>query len=338
MKHLARCLVLAVLCTAYLSCTGDSNLVESKGGGLLDMSGEAAPHLEIARSLALALGSSSSLRAHVRDAMRDSPFTEHKVVLQEFLMTGPGQDLLFQSSSLAGTSVRGLQDLVDQLPPMDFYVPLDEQRVTWRGGRDLYVAVTLNVDDRVVTGFDEAGRMVQLDKRDGVPQAVVLLLHPAEHKSLHDQLPSKDDVIEPRRGGLVGAQQCEVDCGGSGGGQVTTILDRFWVYLEDGWGDLEIEFRGEYLENGSVIDIKKLRYDSIDPLDASLHNVRDIMFYQLMNSASEQIRVELWETDCCLTGADDYFGTITADQFDYDHHRTFFSGAFANGEIWLTPE
>src|SRR5438093_10659956 len=61
----------------------------------------------VARGIALAL-SDREMRLAVRDAMRASPYVEHKLVLQEFLATGSGSKLLVATAARMGMTASNL--------------------------------------------------------------------------------------------------------------------------------------------------------------------------------------------------------------------------------------
>lgn len=79
------------------------------------------------------------VRVHVRNAMRASPYNEHKLVLQEFARTASGRILVKNASQVSGVSAAEIDAWIASLPDMDFYAPFREQRLTWRGSADVAV-------------------------------------------------------------------------------------------------------------------------------------------------------------------------------------------------------
>lgn len=133
----------------------------------------------VAHAFALALGRREA-RVLVRNAMRASPLTEHKLVLQDFLATPAGRTLLAAAARESGSTPEALLGAVAALPRMDFYAPFREHRLTWRGGDEVTVGATLHPDSVLLTAYRTDGTAVVLDSRRGVPALPLLVMHPAE--------------------------------------------------------------------------------------------------------------------------------------------------------------
>ncbi|HLM68893.1 MAG TPA: hypothetical protein VK358_15245, partial [Longimicrobium sp.] len=131
----------------------------------------------VARSIALAL-QDDAVRLAVRDALRDSPWVEHKITLQEYLAGPGGEALLATAAARGGVSVNALSARILRLPEMDFYVPSREQRLSWRGTPDVTVAASLDQDATMLDGFTSAGHAVKDATRHNT--GAVLVLAPAE--------------------------------------------------------------------------------------------------------------------------------------------------------------
>ena len=95
----------------------------------------------LARGLALAMNT-PSIRAEVRNAMRDSRFADHKLVLQDFIASDKGTRLVDAAAAALGTTRTSLVASIENLPKLDFYVPFRANRQAWRGSGDLLVAST----------------------------------------------------------------------------------------------------------------------------------------------------------------------------------------------------
>lgn len=136
----------------------------------------------VARAFALGM-TQPGVRDAVRDAMRTSPWTEHKLSLHEFVATPPGELLLQASAAAVGIDRDALQARIAGLPDLDFYVPARQQRLTWRSTASYLVAV--NLDGRAPTfGYDARGRAMALDlTRPEPPAQTVLMLQTAEVKT-----------------------------------------------------------------------------------------------------------------------------------------------------------
>jgi hypothetical protein len=124
------------------------------------------------------------LRAAVRDAMRASPVTEHKLVFQEFALTNTGRRLLTEGATRMGLSIDAIDELIAQLPLLDFYVPSEAQRRNWTAGDEkIRVGVAPNHRGNGFESFDMEG-----EGADGVPaltrtDGATFLLQRAQRKS-----------------------------------------------------------------------------------------------------------------------------------------------------------
>jgi hypothetical protein len=136
------------------------------------------PSARVARVIAEAM-SDPAVRSSVLGAMRASPLSEHKLVLQEYL-AGPEGELLVAGIGRAGLNQADLVTTVRELPRMQFYVPARAQRLTWRGTPDVLVGATLTATS-VVQAFSPSGVPVRLDLRtDRELPGTLFLLQVAE--------------------------------------------------------------------------------------------------------------------------------------------------------------
>lgn len=259
---------------------------------------------QLARAVAISLADGQSRRL-VKDEMRASPFVENKIVLQSLLNDNHSlRALLAQQINLSET--------LSKLPELDFYLPFDLHRYNWKSTPDLLVGIVLNVDSPVFYAYDTSGKQHTIDAREGLPPKNVLLLHPAEKKSLHGRPLTPGDVVEDTptldRSPLSPAQECEPPfCGGGGGGSPSgAILDRFLVYYGDGVGDTEPEFTFKYYVFGQVAYSKFLPYGNKE--EQTWHVVRDYIWPVFYNEG-DVVEVHLIENDQFLD--DEWgFGTI----------------------------
>lgn len=161
----------------------------------------------VARAFARGLAQ-PDVRAAVRDAMRASPLTEHKLSLREFVGRRAGDRLVRAAALKTGVEGADLLGVIASLPDMDFYVPIRQQRLTWQGTAD-YV-VTVNLHGRAPTfGYDRNGDKVPLDLSGSEPPPqVVVMLQAAETKSPRI-LPQRNEpglvIQDPDDGGLSGS-------------------------------------------------------------------------------------------------------------------------------------
>lgn len=182
----------------------------------------------IARALALAM-KDATIRTAVRDAMRASPITEHKLRFQEFVQTPTGQGLLGLGAERIGISLQALQEIVAQLPPLDFYVPVQSQRRSWRGEATVRVGYFLDHDARNARAYDTNGIAVGLHDNLGVAGNATFVLAVAERTSrrIHSQLMVPNLVIEDADDGTLSGSV--VDYLPDGTTRVTELAD---LYVE----------------------------------------------------------------------------------------------------------
>lgn len=83
--------------------------------------------------------SSSRVRRAVRDAMRASPWAEHKIDFQAFVRSPEGEGLRTALADLAGLEEGDLLAALDDRGPLEFYVPERDDRIRWKADRELEV-------------------------------------------------------------------------------------------------------------------------------------------------------------------------------------------------------
>jgi hypothetical protein len=181
----------------------------------------------IARVLALGL-KKHSLRLGVRDAMRASLVTEHKLVFQDFAVTPTGRDLLIEGSRRMGISMDSVDRLVAQLPALDFYLPSTDQRRGWKGeGGRVHVGVAPRERGARFQAFDEDG--VGADRIEELKQSsgATFLLQKAQRKSrrIHPQASVPGTAIEDLNDGDLSGSFVEYLPDGST--KVTDLADYF---------------------------------------------------------------------------------------------------------------
>jgi hypothetical protein len=135
-----------------------------------------------ARMIALGLAH-PEVRAAVRDAMRSSLLTEHKLAFHEFVVTPAGRALVQEAARASGTTISSVKATVRRLPPLDFYVPVRAHRLGWRGTADYFVGTNLagKPSSSVFTPSGEA-LVANLDKL-ATGRSALFMLQSAERKS-----------------------------------------------------------------------------------------------------------------------------------------------------------
>jgi hypothetical protein len=167
-----------------------------------------------ARVVALAMAD-SSVRLSVRDAMRASPLTEHKLSLRGFMASPAGRPLLIAAAQAASLSPATLLAGLARFPALDFYVPAREHRRTWTGTND--IAVGVNFDGAPsAAAYLVSGESVPIDFAHAVPARPVMMLQSAEFaaRRIHQQSSSVGDRIQDADDGESGAVWVSIDAAG----------------------------------------------------------------------------------------------------------------------------
>jgi hypothetical protein len=109
----------------------------------------------LSHAIALALGD-AGIREQVRNDMRDSRYSLHKLILQDYVSTPGGQRLTAAAAKAAGVSQDALAQRIAGLPRLDFYVLLREHRMSWKGEAGVAVVTPLSTA-RTMVGHTERG-------------------------------------------------------------------------------------------------------------------------------------------------------------------------------------
>lgn len=159
----------------------------------------------VAAALASALRQ-DEMRELVKQALRASPYTEHKLELQTFVQTPEGRRFLAEAATSAGMGLDTLDETLGRLPTLDFYMPSREDRRSWTGGANVVLAASLGRITNGARGYAAGGSAVTVDTELLQSGAAVLLLHPAEPKGLRmDPQPAgKGSVIQDEVDGEMG--------------------------------------------------------------------------------------------------------------------------------------
>lgn len=296
---------------------------------------------QVSRGVALALRE-APVRAEVREALRRSPVTEHKLVFQQFLATPAGTRLAGRAAAGLGVDRADFAVLVAHLPEMDFYVPSRAQRLAWTGGSTVTVAAVLDNDHPITAGYTPEGRRVAIDTRALRPADALFVLEPAERKSRRVDAQPADRpgtvIQDPDDGELSGSYGWVTPAGDTvefeladvlpGGAKLnvapgtgaadTTYLEEFYVTFCDTGADCtrgnEVEFRASFYARAgeSRVDYKFYRQEGVSSINHDAGGVETphaVQIFQrlLEGSTTELMEVNLVETDF---GSDDNYGNV----------------------------
>ena len=164
----------------------------------------------VARGFAAAM-SDASIRMAVRDAMRASPLTEHKLGLQEFLQTPTGAALAAAAAAKLGVTAAEFATAVSALPAMDFYIPDEVARKTWKAGADVRVGYLLDENGETAPAYDRAGIVSRFIDGLGTAGKASFLIERAERKGrrIAPQPLVPGDVIQDANDGIIGGSIVE---------------------------------------------------------------------------------------------------------------------------------
>ncbi|MDT7858174.1 hypothetical protein RQM47_16115 [Rubrivirga sp. S365] len=185
--------------------------------------GEAAERAALAdltEAFALAMGA-PAVRNEVRRDLADSRFTvEHKLHLQDHLAaqaaSGRGK-LLAAMAEETGRSTDEVLALARSVRELEFYLPVDDHRARWRGGKDIVVASIVE-DEDVPTAFDVEGQPVALRAYE-VPVQTTLSIVPVE-TDFSAPLPASVVNTDDAGGAAIGTYAL----GGRGGMATTNLI------------------------------------------------------------------------------------------------------------------
>jgi hypothetical protein len=133
---------------------------------------------KVTHVVALALND-QGLRQRVRNDLRDSRFTvEHKLPFNDYIKGESGGILLAKMDKESELNRDEILALLNQIRPLEFYMPVDEHRETWTGGTNLYVGSILE-DEDTPTVYDLSGQRF-VGSLDAVPATPTLAIVPVE--------------------------------------------------------------------------------------------------------------------------------------------------------------
>jgi hypothetical protein len=175
----------------------DAKRSTSALGAVVSEGSAMAPEQRLARAVALAL-SNAGTRQSVMEALRNSPLTEHKLVLQDFLAGPTGRAFAAAAERVAGLAPGEVTRIATGLPRLDLYVPSRYDRLSWRSSADLVVAADLDDDLSSSVAYDLAGNALVYQSAATMGRRPLLRLQREELKAvrLRPQAIGLGDVIQ----------------------------------------------------------------------------------------------------------------------------------------------
>ncbi len=167
-------------CTSVDRVAGPARWPETKGGSSESRS---TPNelmregTELARALALGLAV-EPIRLALRDALRDSPYSEHKLLFHDLLQTQMGKSLITKAAARSGLAEATLLAYTRDLPALELYLPSRQHRVSWKCSADIRTAFYLPGRPPSAAFAVDGGALVpDWNQTPGFP---ILMLQPAE--------------------------------------------------------------------------------------------------------------------------------------------------------------
>jgi len=176
--------VVGLALAAALGCTDRTSVTAPEVNPTLTVAvGGRTATEALARGVAAALANGPA-RADLRKAMRASRWSEHKLVLQDYVRAPEGARFVSVLSDALHMPKTDLVELVDQLPLLDFYLPFRKNRLAWRGTPDMLVAAVFDKYAPTIQAYDAGGAAHTLSLTDGAPTRALVVMHPAEVKAV----------------------------------------------------------------------------------------------------------------------------------------------------------
>lgn len=278
---------------------------------------------DVARGIALALGS-PQLRAVVRDAMRASPLNEHKLVLQQFVDTPEGRQLVAAAARALAVSEERFTQTVKALPEFDFYAPFARHRREWRATADVLVAATFDPDNRYLEAYSVDGEPIRLDHEDGTPSRALLILHPAETKArrLSLQRATTGETIQDADEDQVRVA-ARNRLNSVGFSPDSTYIDFWNFHTGDGWaGDSELRFEATFYD-GVTHQLYYGTYRQGNVEEDEGYDVTAPLIDRHPRYSGDRLIIELWEDDwggecSAFPVCDDDMGSV---EYNFEERR-----------------
>lgn len=161
-----------------------------------------------ARELAAAVEAPSAAGA-VFAALKNSPYSEHKIVIQDLILSPDGSPLLAALAEVRGSTVEEVKAGLLGTRSLDLYIPNAAHRERWTGTEALIVADAREYADGRLPVWGPTGIAATIDPRKGTTPEILLLIQPSEVKAFRVALYSERPAAgvqalgESQEGGLV---------------------------------------------------------------------------------------------------------------------------------------
>jgi hypothetical protein len=180
--------ILGILALAACADQATGPTIGTRSNVLAPSAAEAQKPIDVlGRAVAIALAD-RNVRTELRNSMRASLLTSHKLILREYFATPEGARLRGAMQQALPANADVLDKLLASLPALELYLPFREQRLTWQGGSEIIVGSTLDRSHTpVLRSYTTAGQAMDLARRDGVPRRPLLLVTPSTSRNIRFQ-------------------------------------------------------------------------------------------------------------------------------------------------------
>ncbi|NGP89652.1 hypothetical protein [Fodinibius halophilus] len=276
------------------------------------------PNERLSYAMAIALGN-AEIRESVHSAMDASPYREHKLVFGQFLESSAGVKLQKTLAEELGGENK-LNELLDKLPELDFYLPYETHRETWQhANSNLLVVCITDVDTTEAVAYHPDGSTQILSSSQQIKEAEIaamFTLHPAEKKIHKNSSNSRE-----RSHSVLGSQSSEIIQSNE-----ATYVTKIANYTADGvfGGNCEFYFLARRLDEShatksSQVSVESALVSALKNSDTPPTKETDLFIYDGPVSGSNKLKVRMYEADGGGTGGDDDYGYFIVDKpGDYD--------------------
>ena len=195
---------------AVAGCSADGVLVPDAGSSSMGGRGASAQlavvqeqSARLARGFAVSMNE-PQLRAHVRDALRASLLTEHKLPLRDFFATAEGNEVRLAMANAMGLTVAALDQVLAAVPALDLYMPRVEDRMTWRATENVAVfGVAPDVGSRTAYRTDGSAMRVESPGHERGTAFLALALPESKGPRVGPQAAVRGEVIQEANDGQI---------------------------------------------------------------------------------------------------------------------------------------
>ncbi|MEP6998877.1 MAG: hypothetical protein ABI969_00255 [bacterium] len=166
----------------------------------------------LTKAVAIAFGDGTLRASYLQHQRAGGVSAEYKLSLRSYL-AGTGKGMAKGMAQRSGVTSEQLTSLLDNVRPLEMYIPIRAQRKAWAGG-DVIVASQLRERDEPV-GYTTSGERVQLTNRERPTMPTIALVPIETDFARSPYIQESALTAKTPKPSFV---ECGDDCGGGGGG------------------------------------------------------------------------------------------------------------------------